>query len=516
MPLSSWTPSSFFSSDTRNLLVGLFQQAPAAIAIFSSDDLVYELANPHYLELMNRTSEQLLHRPVLEAFPNLDPEIHQMLLSVFREGKTVEAKEFPILLDWDGKAHTTARYINMVLTPYRNSSGNISGVFASAVDVSAQVIERHRAIESEEQLRTITDRLPALISYMSTDRRYKFVNEAYSKWFGIPREDILGKTRQDLVNDSPTQSKLGPLEDQAFSGKEVSFELTLTKGSGEYVNLDVEFLPDRKSDGTVQGMVGVGHDVTSRKALLQQTDLEKQRAEELAEKLKEALSSRDEFMSIASHELKTPITSLKLQLQLSKRQLKVSQETNPAASKLISVIEGSLKQVDRLTDLIESLLDVARIRAGRIEYKLSDFNLKEMIAEVCERLSEQLDISRSPLSVVDAPDVPVHWDRFRMEQVLMNMITNSIKYAPGKNIVIEYGATDSLAHFSVHDAGPGIPKERHDKIFERFERATASRNISGLGLGLFIANQIVKGHHGTITVESSPETGTKFVVVMPR
>ena len=229
----------------------------------------------------------------------------------------------------------------------------------------------------------------------------------------------------------------------------------------------------------------------------------------------DAIRARDEFLSIASHELKTPITSLKLQIQMTKRRIKPESNLLPTAESLTKVFDSSGRQIDRLTHLVEDLLDVSRIQSGKLDYNFEDVVVAELVDEVIERFSDQLSDAGSSLELEVQPNLMAHWDRSRIEQVLVNLISNAIKYAPRTPILLVVTGNEKMATIVVRDQGPGIPQDRQSKIFERFERATASRNISGLGLGLFIVREIVSAHQGSIRVESKSGEGTSFVVDLP-
>jgi PAS domain S-box-containing protein len=499
----------------REKLKSLFFQAPAAIAILNLPDLTFDFVNKPYQELVGKSREHLLGVPIKIVFPDLSLSTQKILDEVIASGKSYESKEFLMRVDWTGKSLKSERYLNFVYTPFVDSSETVGGVMVFAFDVTDQVVERRKAKASEELLRNVTDKLPALISYMDTSGRYQFVNLAYSKWFGKSRSEIVGKTRRDLLDNEKTYSIVEPHESRAFSGQPSSLELTLTKSTGEYVNLDTEYLPDRSPEtGEVIGIIGVGHDVTLRKRALQEAEQAQGELRQLAVDLKEALNSRDEFMSIASHELKTPITSLKLQLQMTQRQI-ARDIQGLSHDKLTSVIETSMKQTNRLTELVEDLLDVSRIRAGKLVFNFVEMNVREVIQEVIDRFSDQLEEAGCFVSLNVDPLLIAVWDRSRMEQVMVNLISNAVKYAPGKKIDINVSTTGNAVTIIVQDAGSGIPEELHERIFERFERATASRSISGLGLGLFIVRQIVLGHNGTISLESGSGKATKFIIELP-
>ncbi|XXF78804.1 ATP-binding protein [Myxococcaceae bacterium GXIMD 01537] len=241
----------------------------------------------------------------------------------------------------------------------------------------------------------------------------------------------------------------------------------------------------------------------------------RQKLEKLADDLQEAIYARDEFLSIASHELRTPITSLKLQLQRIQRRLGPNLPQEPSAGKVAEMVDSSTRQLDRLTRLIDDLLDVTRSRAGKLQFTFEDVRVDALLTEVLERFSDQLEQARCGLEVHLGPPTVAHWDRSRMEQVLVNLLSNAIKYAPGRPVHVSADVEGTRARLTVRDFGPGIPRERQGRIFERFERATNARDISGLGLGLFIASEIVRGHQGALRVESEPGQGAAFIVELP-
>lgn len=232
----------------------------------------------------------------------------------------------------------------------------------------------------------------------------------------------------------------------------------------------------------------------------------------LYDSAKKAIEARDEFLSIASHELKTPITSLRLQLQLAQRGM---QKGNSSPEKMGRSLEVSLAQVERLTRLVEDLLDVSRIQAGKISFNFEPENLSDLVNDVIERYSDPLKAAACLVKLEIQAGVMAEVDRVRFEQVLVNLISNVIKYAPGKELKVELKQEGEWAKITVADRGPGIPADRLPRIFERFERAVVGRNISGLGLGLFITERMVQAHGGKIEAKSQLGEGTQFYVNLP-
>jgi signal transduction histidine kinase len=238
------------------------------------------------------------------------------------------------------------------------------------------------------------------------------------------------------------------------------------------------------------------------------------RVESRTEELQEAIKARDQFLSIASHELKTPLTSLKLQLELlHKRIAKGVNETS--SEKFSQSLRLSSLQVDRLTVLVEDLLDVSRIQAGKLSIHSENVNLTEVVQSAIEQFSETAVKSGCQIELKIENEIQGFWDYSRIEQVLANLISNAIKYAPGSKIEIAVRNVAPWAEISVKDNGPGIEPHRQARIFERFERATSSRSISGLGLGLFIVRELVNAHKGLIEVKSTPGQGSQFIVRLP-
>lgn len=229
----------------------------------------------------------------------------------------------------------------------------------------------------------------------------------------------------------------------------------------------------------------------------------------------EAIEVRNDFLSIASHELNTPITSLKLQLQMVRKSLSSNLEGKFPVERFSKGVEASCKQVDRLINLIQILLDVTRIQSGKFTFSFEKFNVQDVVKEVLDRHKEIIDASDCKVKVSNDLKVDVFWDKTRIEQVITNLLTNAIKYAPG-DIEITVAEKGDLIALQVQDHGRGIPESKLKTIFDRFERATSNESVSGLGLGLFIVKQIIDGHQGKIEVKSTPEEGTNFCVLLPK
>ncbi|MGZ3692944.1 MAG: PAS domain-containing sensor histidine kinase, partial [Bdellovibrionota bacterium] len=251
------------------------------------------------------------------------------------------------------------------------------------------------------------------------------------------------------------------------------------------------------------------------------TDLEEKvelRTSELSiakARAEQAVRARDEFFSIASHELKTPLTSLKLYTQLRRRRFAKGDLSDFAPDKLEHLVKNDERQVERLVFLVDNLLDISRVNSGSLDLSLEPVDLSALTLEVVGRLSAILKQTGNECLVKAESGVAGSWDRHRLEQVLTNLLSNAGKYAPGKPIEVTVGRKGKVAVLKVTDHGPGISAENLELVFQPFKRVKETTEISGLGLGLFITKQIVEGHGGLIHVESMPGEGCTFSVELP-
>jgi signal transduction histidine kinase len=235
----------------------------------------------------------------------------------------------------------------------------------------------------------------------------------------------------------------------------------------------------------------------------------------LYSQLQQAIRTRDEFLSIASHELKTPLTTLMLQSQITQLNLSKGNLEFFSQERLQKFSRQIDSQVGRLEALVEDMLDVSRIQSGKLLAVAEPVDLASLTEIVCEQLSPMATEQGSSIEF-SAQETRGIWDRRRIEQVLVNLITNAIKYGEGKPIQVRVYQEDGLAKVDVEDHGLGISPENHLRIFERFERAVSSKGISGLGLGLYISKNILNLHKAEIRLRSELGRGSVFTIELPR
>jgi signal transduction histidine kinase len=209
------------------------------------------------------------------------------------------------------------------------------------------------------------------------------------------------------------------------------------------------------------------------------------------------------------------MTPLSLQLQSFRHLLEQGSLNQVAPDRLKRMLDTSYQQVERLTALIDDLLDLSRITAGRLSLSPEDTDLKLIVESVLEAFHEEITKSGAGVELFSPPQVLGHWDRARLEQVVINLLSNALKYGPRKPIHIRLSHAPEKARLEVRDFGIGIDPHDQLRIFQRFERAVSSDNYGGLGLGLYITSEIVGLHRGKIWVESVPGSGSNFIVELP-
>lgn len=232
--------------------------------------------------------------------------------------------------------------------------------------------------------------------------------------------------------------------------------------------------------------------------------------------LEHAVRMRDDFMSVVSHEVRTPLNGLILETQLRKMHLAKGNAAAFSLDKMQGMVERDERQIKSLIRLIEDMLDVARIRTGKLSIRPQAFDLCELVNSVVDRFIPQATAAGMTIDCQTPTVVEGHWDEFRIEQVVANLLTNALRYG-GQGAVEVWVDTDAQwARVHVRDHGVGISEEDQRRIFQQFERASNRHAIAGLGLGLFISEQIVAAHGGHISVQSTLGQGAVFTVHLPR
>ena len=220
-------------------------------------------------------------------------------------------------------------------------------------------------------------------------------------------------------------------------------------------------------------------------------------------------------MSIVSHEVRTPLNGLILETQLRKMHLARDNAAAFTMEKMHAMVDRDERQILSLIRLIEDMLDVSRIRTGKLSIRPAEFDLARTVDRLLENFSAQISAAQSSVNFTAEYPVVGQWDEFRIEQVISNLLTNALRYGANKPIDVTVYIEGNQAVVDVRDQGIGISQENQQRVFQQFERVSASQVAAGLGLGLFISEQIVAAHSGTISVQSELGEGALFRVCLP-
>jgi signal transduction histidine kinase len=311
-----------------------------------------------------------------------------------------------------------------------------------------------------------------------------------------------------------------PIVFVSAAGREMNYAF---KG---YESGAVDFLHKPLDIHAVKSKVNVFVDLyRQRKAVKQQVEaLEQSRREQevlLAQlqvsqgELEHAVRMRDDFMSIVSHEVRTPLNGLILETQLRKMHLARDNAAAFTLDKMQAMVERDERQIQSLIRLIEDMLDVSRIRTGKLSIRPGQFDLSRLVSTLVETFAPQISAAQSSVNLNAESPVVGLWDEFRIEQVVSNLLTNALRYGAKSPIDVSVYVEGENAIVEVRDQGIGISEENQQRIFQQFERVSAKHAVAGLGLGLFISEQIVAAHGGKITVQSALGEGAVFRVSLP-
>lgn len=464
----------------RNLIL----QAPFAICVIRAKDLIVTDVNDRYLELVRKDRQQVDGLSIWEAVPEAAETYAHVLQEVISSKKTYSAKEAEIFLMRNGIPEQV--YLDFTYEPVTNLAGDVSAIMVVGIDVSEKVNTRKAIEEVEERIRLATDAADIGTYEYQYDTGVLLTTARFDEIVGLGP----GVTRDELIRHyHPEDAGLSDLahEDGKKSGK-IFYETRLLRPGQpvKWLRFQAQIYFD--SRGERLRNLGTVIDITQYKALQQQ---------------------KDDFITIASHELKTPITSLKASLQLLARM-----KENPNTTRFPKLLDQATRSMDKISELVEDLLNVSKMNQGEIGLKKSWFSVVEMLAKSCDHVRGSL---KHELVLEGDLALMVFADEHRIEQVVVNLVNNAIKYAPDSyRIFLQVEKTGEMARISVKDTGPGIPADKIPHLFDRYYRADPSgKQVSGLGLGLYISAEIVQRHGGHIGVDSVVGTGSSFWFTLP-
>lgn len=370
------------------------------------------------------------------------------------------------------------------------SDGTFAGYVGSCVDITQRKESERLLKESEQRFRRIADSAPVFIWMTDADKNSTFFNKSWLQFTGGNFEDKITKAIPDELHPDERE-KVTRLINEAYENSMGFYlEFRLRRHDDVYRWLGMKFVP-RYTDSNFEGYIGSGMDITEAKEHEQQ---------------------KNEFIGMASHELKTPITSIKAYVQLLMSMYKNDTE-DEFLQKSLSTVN---KQINKLTRLITDLLDISKIESGRLSLNTEEFTLNDLLREIIDEV--QHTTTRHDIVFTEHSQLRVNADRDRIAQVITNFLTNAIKYSPESDRVdVSIKSRGDEVRVSVHDYGIGIGSEERQKVFNRFYRVEGrnEQTFSGFGIGLYVAAEIIRRHNGRIWVESEKGKGSSFYFALP-
>ncbi len=463
-------------------LRNIIRQAPVAMAIYRGPSFVIEVANDKALEFWGHTAEEVLNKPLLEAMPELHHQgIEPLLSQAFATGRGFYTNELLINLQRGGTL--TETYVSFALEPIRNFDGAVISVMMLANDITELVLARKKIEESEARQKLAIEAAEMGTFDLNLVSGEFIYTERMAKLFGLMNSNVSSQVFRERIHPDDEHIRKKAM-DEAWETGNLSYEARVIwpDKTAHWVKIKGKVIFDEHNYPL--RMHGIAMDVTERKMLEQQ---------------------KDDFMGIVSHELKTPVTSMKGYIQMLEEEFSRKGETESAHH--LSKVDI---QIDKLSNLINDLLDVTKIEAGKMEFNYEEFDLAQLVDEVVS--SMQFIAARHRLIRTGASKCRVLGDRNRLEQVIINLISNATKYSPkADKVVINTSIEGGNVTVSVQDFGTGISSTELNRIFDRFYRVNNLQYKSGgLGLGLYISAEIIKRQGGKIWVESELGRGSVF------
>jgi two-component system sensor histidine kinase VicK len=479
--------------ESQTRLHAVLEQAPLGMCVLRGPKHVIEIANEAILQIWGRTRGEVMNIPHRIARPELEGQpVFEWLDNVYRTGKRQVNREIRLML---GKGDAIREAIvNSIYEALRDSEGNINGVLIVLEDITQMVKERREATHIQEMFNMAIEAGELGAFYYNPQSNQFTGNETLKKWFGLGKDEFLNLELATNVIADEDRDRVAEAIAAALhpaSGGVYDIEYTIIHPQTHDPRIvKAKGKTQFNANGAALSLNGMLLDITERKQ-------DEQR--------------KNDFISMVSHELKTPITSLKGYLQLLEKRAQKSDDvfTTGALSK-------SLRQISKMTAMINGFLNMSRLESGKIHIDKRHFDMAQLVKEA----EEESLASVTSHQVIFAPveHTPVIADRDKIGQVITNLINNAVKYSPQDSIInVACVTVNGVAMLSVQDQGIGIAPDNIEHLFDRFYRVESkdTKSISGFGIGLYICKEIIDRHKGTIAVKSEVGKGSTFYFTLP-
>ncbi|WP_051907853.1 CheR family methyltransferase [Flavimarina sp. Hel_I_48] len=481
--------------ESVNIHKEFIESSPWPIAVLKGEEHTIDIANESMLRSLRKKSN-IIGQTFKKAMPELEKQgFFKLLDQVYKSGVAHEAFNTPAYFI-NEKGEEELDYFDYIYQPQRNLDGDVVGVSIITTVVTQQVILNEKIKKSEKQFRQLANHLPELIVSYDIKEKTRYFNKSFLKFTGMNVRELKEKSWYTAVHPDDYERMMREYGKKIENAENFEMELRIRNADGDYL-----------------WCLNKNHCVTDR----QGEPIRWIGTNMVIQRIKDEEKRKEDFLKLVSHELKTPVTSIKGYVQMLLSMI----SKDPGKSINALPIESSLlrveNQITRLTHLISEMLDLSRVEESKLELNLEMFELCELVEETIQDVKHSNGMVPIVSDYID--DWEVRADKDRIGQVLINLITNAIKYSPKqKNIkVTVYNNEPGFIAVSVKDSGIGIGKEDLSKIFDRFYRVSGENEATydGFGIGLYLAKEILDRHKGKIKVESTLGEGSNFIFSLP-
>ncbi|HWZ14198.1 MAG TPA: ATP-binding protein [Mucilaginibacter sp.] len=475
----------------------VFEKSPGSLLVKAdAPHFTIVAASDSYLEITSSTRNAILGKGFFEVFPDDEKfdehtNARYVFTKVTKTGKAIEVPTYRFDVYDTKKNESEIRYWSCCNTPILGDDGKVAYILNTVVDITGEVKAKEAAIESESRLRLAAEAAEFATWDLNLLNQTFIYSPRLSQIFGHPPETVITlENIRKQVNEDDMQNIVLTAYGQALKTGNYLYEVRITWPDGSLHWIKTQGLVVRDKNNQPIRMLGTILDTTETKR------------DEIR---------KNDFIAMASHELKTPLTSLKAYIQLLSKKLASSDD---------SFITGTLAkagiQINKMTDLIYGFLDLSKLEPGTLQLDKKDFEINSLVNDCLAEMS--LTHPGHIINFEPQNSITVNADREKIGQVITNFLSNAIKYSnKGSTITISLKKTDNDVTVSVIDNGIGIKLKDQEKLFQRFYRVESERmkNISGFGIGLYLANEIIQLHKGKIGVESAEGRGSTFYFSLP-
>ncbi|MGI8581969.1 MAG: PAS domain-containing protein [Chitinophagaceae bacterium] len=465
----------------------LFMQAPVGFSLVMGDDHIVELANSTALRMAGK-DEEIIGKPVADILQGIERQGYIKLLDrVKYGGETINLKESPVTFLKDGKKEII--YVNLIYQPYYEGE-NIAGVLSISTDVTELVSAKKEAEELRERFETMANNIPNLAWIADADGWIFWYNNRWYEYTGTTPKQMEGWGWKSVHDPETLPNVFEKWQLSINTGQPFEMVFPIRGADKMFRPFLTRVIPVRDNEGKIIRWLGTNTDITKQKEMEQM---------------------KDDFLSMASHELKTPVTTIKAYGQIAESMLEKKGDVQT-----LEIIKKMSTQVNRLTTLIDDLLDITKMQKGKLIYDETFFDFNDLVKEMIDDM-QTTSVTHQIKSDLDST-AEIYADKNKLSQVIDNLISNAIKYSPKANsIIVSTQLKNDGVVLCVQDFGIGISAHDQKHVFEQFFRVNRDNQSTfpGMGIGLYICSEIITSVSGKIWIESVVGKGSVFYIWLP-